>query len=276
MIVADLHLHSVYSDGVLTPAELIQQAVLRGVRYAALTDHDTTEGYSAAVEAARQLGVVLIPAVEITCFELGQELHVLGYGIAIDDARLQEHARAARERRLRRLERMLGHCRRLGLWVTLEELFDHTPGQMLGRPHLAAALVRRGYCATIREAFAQYLEPGRPAYEPPETFPVVRALGLIHATGGVAVLAHPRRVFCSPRLLLSLIRRGFDGIEVFHPAHGPELRAYYAGFARCHRLLLTGGSDFHGTRPYDAINFGTVGLTAEHIDAFLERLSGCW
>lgn len=274
MIVADLHLHSVYSDGVLTPAELVQQAALRGVRCIAFTDHDTTEGYSVAVEAARRAGVALIPAVEVTCFELGQELHVLGYGIAVDDIRWREHTREARARRLRRLERMLEHCRRLGLWVTMEDLSDHTPGQMLGRPHLAAALVRRGYCTTLREAFAQYLEPGRPAYEPPETFPVVRALGLIHATGGVAVLAHPRRTFCSPRLLLSLIRRGFDGVEVFHPAHGPELRAYYAGFARSHRLLLTGGSDFHGTRPYDAVNFGAVGLTAEYVNALLEQLPG--
>jgi hypothetical protein len=167
---------------------------------------------------------------------------------------------------------MLGHCRRLGLWLTLDELADGVPGQMLGRPHLAAALVRRGYCQTVREAFAQYLEPGRPAYEPPEEFPVVRALGLIHAARGLAVLAHPRRTFQSPRLLLSFLRRGFDGVEAFHPSHGAELQGYYATLARVHRLVVTGGSDFHGTRSYDEANFGSFGLTAELMDALAERL----
>ncbi len=275
MIVADLHLHSTCSDGVLSPAELVKQAALRGIRWIALTDHDTTEGYGEAFHSGHQFGVTVIPALEVTCFELGQELHVLGYGVAVDDPRLREHARTARQRRLRRLERMVAHCRRLGLWISMEEVADHSPGLMYGRPHLAAALVSRGYCATVQEAFSRYLEPGRPAYEPPEPFPVVRALGLIHATGGRAVLAHPRRTFCSPRLLLSLIRQGFDGIETFHPSHGPELRAYYASFARCHRLLMTGGSDFHGTRPYDERNLGTVGLTAEQMNALAERLVVC-
>ncbi|MCS7169951.1 MAG: PHP domain-containing protein, partial [Candidatus Kapabacteria bacterium] len=266
MIVADLHLHSVHSDGMLTPAELLQRAACRGLRWVALTDHDTVEGCQEALRVGRLLDIVVIPALEVTCYELGQELHVLGYGVDVEDPRLWEHSQRARERRLRRLERMVGRCRRLGLSVALEDVAECAAGQMLGRPHLAAALVQRGYCTSLQEAFTRYLEPGKQVYEPPEEFPVVRALGLIHATGGLAVLAHPRRTFQSPRSLLNLLRRGFDGIEVVHPSQGAGLQSYYGVLARCHRLLATGGSDFHGTRPYDEMNFGKVGLTAEQIN----------
>lgn len=271
-VVADLHVHSTYSDGALTPAELVSKAALRGLQWLALTDHDTVEGWWEAFQWGQQLGVRVIPALEITCYELGREFHVLGYGVAVDDVRLRQHAEQAWQRRLRRMERMVGHCRRLGLWVSIDDVLECAPGSMPGRPHLAAALVQKGYCPTVRDAFAHYLEVGKPAYEPPEEFPVVRALGLIHATGGIAVVAHPRRSFLSASLLLSFIRRGFDGVEAIHPAHGQQLRAYYATFARCHRLVMTGGSDFHGTRVYDEVNFGATGLTAEQLDVLLERL----
>ncbi|MCS7177269.1 MAG: PHP domain-containing protein [Candidatus Kapabacteria bacterium] len=273
MIVADLHVHSVYSDGVLRPEELVRQAAARGLQWLAITDHDTVAGYEEAFRAGQRFGVTVLAALEVSCYELGQELHVLGYGVQPDDIRLHQHAQQAQERRLRRMERMLRRCRHLGLHVTLEDVADCAPGQMLGRPHLAAALVRRGYCETVREAFARYLEAGRPAYEPPEEFPVVRALGLIHAAGGIAVIAHPHRTFRSPRLLLSLLRKGFDGMEVYHPAHGAVLQGYYATLARCHHLLATGGSDYHGTRPYDEANFGTVGLSAEGMSAIVGRLA---
>ncbi len=272
-IVADFHLHSNCSDGALSPTELVEQAAARGLRVIAVTDHDTVAGYEEAARAGQRWGVVAVPGIEVSCYELGQEFHVLGYGVAVDDARLREHARCAQQWRLRRLERMIAHCRRLGLVLTLDDVAESATGAVLGRPHLAAALVRRGYCNSVREAFARYLEPGRPAYEPPEAFPVVRALGLIHAAGGIAVLAHPRRSFLLPQLLLSLLRRGFDGIEAVHPAHGPEVRGYYAALAHRHRLVMTGGSDFHGTRPYDGANFGTVGLTEEQCNAVLERLA---
>ncbi|GBD07368.1 5'-3' exoribonuclease [bacterium HR21] len=273
VVVADLHLHSTFSDGVMTPTELVEQAAARGLQVIALTDHDTLAGYEEAARAGQRLGVTVLPGIEVSCYELGHELHVLGYGVAADDARLWEHARQARERRLRRLERMVGHCRRLGLSLTLDDVAEMAVGDMLGRPHLAAALVQRGYCENFREAFARYLEPGRPAYEPPEAFPVVRALGLIHAAGGIAIIAHPRRSLLAPRLLLSLLRRGFDGLEAVHPSHRPAVRQYYTTLARCHRLVVTGGSDFHGTRPYDETNFGTVGLTQEEFHAVHARLS---
>jgi predicted metal-dependent phosphoesterase TrpH len=271
--VADLHLHTRCSDGALSPEELLQKAAQRGLCCVAFTDHDTVEGYEAASALARQLGIELVSGIEVSCYEAGRELHVLGYGIDVAHRRVREHMERARERRWRRLERMVQRCRRLGLMVTLEEATEEAPGAVVGRPHLAAALLRRGYCQSLAEAFARYLEPGRPAYEPPEEFPVVRALELIHATGGVAILAHPGRAFQNPRLLLELLRRGFDGVEVYHPQHGSVLRSYYGLLARQHRWLVSGGSDYHGTRPYDEWNFGRFGISAQELERFCERLA---
>ena len=185
----------------------------------------------------------------------GQEYHLLGYGMDVADGRFQDYLDLFRRRRFERAEQMVDQLRTLGVGLSFDQVLDQAAGGALGRPHVASALVASGHVATPQEAFERYLGNKGPAFVPKPEFPAEDALDLVHEAGGVAVLAHPGH-WTSDADLMHLIRSGMDGIETVHPSHDDTLTRYYRRIARDFVLLETGGSDYHGTRPYDEEAFG--------------------
>lgn len=243
---ADLHTHSIRSDGVYEPAELVRLAGERGVEVLALSDHDTLSGVGEAIAAGERLGVRVISAVELNTESRWGDVHVLGYFLDPADRALAEHLRWLREHRARRIELMVENLNRLGFPITLEHVQRIAAGGALGRPHLAQALFEAGHVPSYDAAFDTLISKHSPAYVERVGLSPSEAVRLIVDRGGAAALAHPGTVNGLRELLPDLVREGLAGIEVYYPEHTPgwtaELRALGEGSA----LIPTGGSDFHG------------------------------
>ena len=263
---ADLHLHTSISDGSATPGETVAEAARIGLKAIAITDHDATEGIESASAAGRRYGVVVIPGVELSCREfsgeggqVGREIHILGYYVDKDNSALREALEVERDNRVTRLKWMASRLGDIGLPINFEEIrakAETGTKYSLGRPELAEALVKEGHVSSIDEAFALYLGEGRPAYVRRSTYmTAVEGIALVRQAGGIACIAHPglgedeegndRPVI---DLIPGLAATGLQAVEVYYPQHTLEVTAELVGLAAAHGLLVTGGSDWHGTR----------------------------
>lgn len=246
----DLHTHSTASDGRLRPKELVRQARAIGLRGLALTDHDTTAGVAEAVLAGLEVGLHVIPGVEISAEWNEEDVHILGYwtGNRGKLPSIMEKARTAREERVKKITRRLSE---LGVALTFDEVVAANSGRFeaLGRPHVARALMSKGLVSSVGEAFDKYLERGRQAFVPRFKLEPEEAIRAIIDSGGVPVWAHPGQL--AHALIRPLIQAGLKGLEVFHPAHSAETEVALLALAREHHLVVTGGSDAH-----EAINIG--------------------
>ena len=240
----DLHAHTVWSDGDFTPAEVARMAEEKGVGIA-ITDHDECRGY--AEIADKPFSVPVYPGLELASRFEGGSVHVLGLNIDWRDAGIVGHINWAREARLSRAERILEKLRTGGMEVALSDL--NFQGDVVGRAHIANALVQKGYAADPKDAFARYLSFHAPYYVPYEKIDVNGAAKLILGAGGIPVLAHPglMKPGAFDALLPQLKAMGFWGVEAYHPSHTDgQCREYESG-ARAHALFVTAGSDFHGS-----------------------------
>lgn len=266
---ADLHLHTKSSDGTYTPAELVAAAGEHHLSLIALTDHDTLEGCSAVAAAAAGAGIEFIPGTEITAELDGREIHILGYLVDAqhpDLARELVRAQAIRQNRVREMVARLNACQ---VPLPVEEVFTLAECSAPGRPHVARALVKHGLCATLDEAFERYLKKDRPGWVPKEKMSAQRVVELIHAAGGLAVMAHPG-LNHDDRLIGKLAAYGLDGLECFHPKHNAAASERYQVMARELGLVITGGSDCHG-RSKNRPTMGTVKLPFAYVDALRAR-----
>lgn len=219
----------------------------------AVTDHDTIDALPEAMAEGERLGVEVIPGVELSVTLKGQEYHLLGYFFDPGNRYLVDHLEKFRRRRAERAERTIELLNRQGLPLRLEDVLEHAQEGVVGRPHIAQALVSRGLVPTYETAFVSYLKDHGPAYVPKPLFPVEDALAMLHEAGGVGVLAHPgTRV--NGAVLRTLIRSGLDGLETVHPSHSFALTRQYKDVARERGLIETGGSDYHGFRPEEDEN----------------------
>lgn len=241
----DLHTHTTASDGTLTGRELVQLAASHGVRVLAITDHDSTDALGEAGAEAERLGVILVPGIEINCEADGAELHVLGYFVDAGARWFQEFLREQRAERRTRVLRMAARLRELGLPVDAAEVFALAGNGAAGRPHVAQVMVRRGYVATVREAFERYLRVGGPAWVPRHRLAPADAVAVVRRAGGVAVLAHPG-LADRDALIPGLVEAGLEGLEAYYPEHSATQTEHYLDLCRRLALLATGGSDFHG------------------------------
>lgn len=251
-MVIDLHAHSSASDGTDSPVELVEAAHRAGVDTLAITDHDTYAGWAPASAAARRLGVTLVPGVEISCEHAGHSVHLLGYLVNPGDAALSAELARARGSRATRLTRMVELLAADGIPVSPAAVLACVPaGATAGRPHIADALVAAGAVATRDEAFARWLHDESPYYVRHYAPTPQRAVELVCAAGGVAVLAHPyatrRRWHVPEALVAELTDAGLRGLEVDHPDHDAAARARARALAGELGLLATGSSDYHGT-----------------------------
>ncbi len=243
----DLHTHSTRSDGLLSPAALVEEAAARGLRVLALTDHDTVAGIREAQAAGDRLGVEVIPGVELsTSFGHGDGVHLLGYLMDIDHPLLLEGLAGYARAREERMERMIDRLRQIGAPVDPERVRAIAGHGTLGRPHLARALIEAGYAIDLPDAFARYLGWGKPAYVPRPLVAPGDAMALVRAAGGVTVLAHPLYLDELENVLDRLVPAGLAGMEVDYGSYTPEERDVLRDIAGRRGLIATGGSDFHG------------------------------
>lgn len=246
----DLHTHSRLSDGTDSPAELIHAAKAAGLDVVALTDHDTFAGLGEAAATAAEIGIGFVPGIEISCSYEGASVHLLGYGVG-PHAGLAAELEVVRTSRSERLPRMLAKLAAHGMPLTEAEVLAgarDTPS--VGRPHVADAMVARGYVASRDEAFARWLGDGRPIYVGRYGMDLLTCIRYIKQAGGATIIAHPwsrqSLAVLTPAVLEELARSGLDGVEVDHPDHSPEVRQALRPVAIAAGLLMTGSSDHHG------------------------------
>ena len=273
----DLHTHSTTSDGSDPPERIPELAHAAGCHAVALTDHDRLDGLDAAERRAAELGVGFVRGCEISCEVPTGAMHLLIYFVDGDGGALGEELRHLQQARDERNERMLERLSsELGLPITAEEVEEEAGGKGMGRPHVAAVLMRKGVVGSIQEAFDVYLARGKPGYVEKERLSPRDAIRIARQSGSVPVLAHPLSLGLEPHELEALVRElageGLAGIEAIYGRYEPADRAGLADLARRHGLVATGGSDHHGTyKPDLQIGIGRGDLDVP--DAALEQLA---
>ena len=250
----DLHLHTTHSDGSLRPSDVLALAKQARVTTLAITDHDITTGIDEAIAAGQELGIEVIPGVEVSSFDGRSELHILGYYIQCEDPAFASRLATLRASRHRRNPLIIERLREAGLDVTYDEVCTLAGTESVGRPHIARLLMQKKYVASAKEAFDRYLAEGKAAYVARELPTPAEAIQWIREAKGVAVLAHPTWVKDSGDGLRSCVTAlkdaGLRGVEVHYSTHSKSQTAQYLDLARSLNLLVTGGSDFHGiTKP---------------------------
>ena len=266
----DLHTHSNRSDGTFEPAEIVRRAVERDLEVVALTDHDTTEGLEEAIAAGVELGVEVVPGVELSAEYERTSIHVLCYWPDVANPELQAELQRLRDDRFRRGEMMVEKLQALGFEISFERVREIAGGGNIVRPHVAQAMVEAGIVDTEREAFDLYIADGKPAHVGKHALDPVDAVGVILGAGGICVLAHPGmwgdQTSVPEELIERMAAAGMQGLEVDHTDHDEDKRAHYGKLAERLGLIPTGGSDCHGDR-YDPIRLGTSTCRPESLAA---------
>ncbi|WP_277619689.1 PHP domain-containing protein [Cutibacterium namnetense] len=253
----DLHTHSTISDGTDSPMRLMMKAAGSGLDVVALTDHDTLDGLEEAQAAGQRFGVRLLPGFEMTCHIGGRDVHLLGYGARPSDSVLGRELHLTRASRAERLDAICQRLSDAGMTVTVDDVHRAAgSASSLGRPHVADAMVAKGYVEDRDEAFRDWLADGKPAYVPRRSVALEEGIDLIHNAGGVAVLAHPwgrgAQQVLTPQVIASLSAyHQLDGIEVEHQDHDQAARRMLFDLGGRLGLVRTGASDYHGSGKKD-------------------------
>ncbi|MGI6093691.1 MAG: PHP domain-containing protein [Veillonellaceae bacterium] len=243
---ADLHIHTTASDGRLSPEEVLIKAAECGLSFIAITDHDTIDGLISLKDFCLNHSPVVIPGIEFSIDMPDHEVHLLGYYIDPFDAQLQKQLISITNDRRQRIEKIVTKLNDLGYNITKEEVLKSTKATAsIGRPYIARILVEKGYFQTVGDAFEKLLCKNGPGYVPHYKLKPQQAIKLINGAGGIAVLAHPGLIG-DESIVLRMIEYGVCGLEVYHPKHNQEQRNKYLQLAKRYKLIVTGGSDFHG------------------------------
>jgi predicted metal-dependent phosphoesterase TrpH len=252
----DLHIHSRASDGTLSPAEIIALASHLNLRAISITDHDSIAGSREALLCGIPDTLGFLTGVEISAepppsYPGAGSIHILGYGFRLDDPELNRTLERLQDSRRGRNPEIVARLNKLGIPIRIEEVEREAAGGQPGRPHIAKLLIKKGVVKTMDDAFDRYLGNGKPAYVDKFRIESNQAIGLLNAAGGIPVLAHPcllelESVEQLDDLLQEMMSMGLKGLEVYYPQHSPEQTRQYADLAARHRLLMTGGTDFHG------------------------------
>lgn len=273
----DLHIHSTASDGTLSPAQVVAAAAAAGLSAIAVADHDTVAGVEEALGAGRHLGVDVFPALEIGAYHAGKEVHILGYLVDVQDEDLLELLSAIRDGRRERADRIIARLQAMGVPLSLDDVLESCHGDSLGRPHVAAAMVARGFVPHAQAAFERYLRRGRPAYVPRFRPPATEAIDLILSAGGLPVIAHPG-IGNAISTVNALTEVGLVGLEAYHIDHTQAKTQRLLTIAAALHLIVTGGSDSHGPGGPKPVSVGQVPVPDECAEAIRQwgRANGRW
>jgi 3',5'-nucleoside bisphosphate phosphatase len=265
----DLHMHTTISDGRLTPDELVHAIAASGLDYFSITDHDTLGMYLQHSALLAKFQRKLINGVEVSTFEGGREVHILGYGMPISPATLSGVLTDRRETRRGRAVKILEKLREMGVNIAMEDVERQTKGGMIGRPHIARALVESRAARDISDAFDRYIGSNCPAFFPSSTLTAAKAIQAINESGGVSVLAHPTRN-AAEELLESLLTEGLQGIEAYSTSHTPHDAERLRAKAHRYNLVMTAGTDFHA--PTEANPQPGCEVEASDLRGFLDKV----
>lgn len=265
-MICDLHLHTTASDGSVCPSGVIGKASRAGIKFCAITDHDAISGICEAVSEGEKLGVEVIRGIELSTYKDG-EMHVLGYGMRLDENFLNALKQAKQTRRERNLE-VLQNLKKHGIVIEENELYDGK-GEEKGRLHIARLMVAKKHVSCVNEAFDLWLGVSGKAYAKVKRFTPEEGAEIITRSGGIAVFAHPMNKRLEDGfedLIRSMKGAGLKGIEVFYPSHSAQDRMAYIALAKKHNLIMTGGSDYHCDSANVKVGAGNADLSLDTIE----------
>ncbi len=277
---ADLHCHSIYSDGTDTPLELIQKAVAIGLQGLSITDHDTLSAYPEALEAAKAEGLFLLPGIEFSSMEEKDSVHILAYSFSSTHALLTQFCSAHHQRRKERNLAILDLLAAKGMPISEKEMVHSIPcdpkqilTRTIGRPHIAMAMIKKGYVASVTEAFHSFIGDNKPCFVPGKYFSVDETIETIHRVNGFAILAHPH-LLSSASLMRRLMEKPFDGLEGYYAKMPKTKEQRWIDQGRKKNWIITGGSDYHGSvKPHIPLGVSWVDATTFQIlwERYLEN-----
>lgn len=265
---ADLHTHTVHSDGVLTVKQLFEKTRKVGFAGLSITDHDTLSGVVEALTLIKDYSFKFISGVELTTHVQDKEIHLLSYGIDPLHEELNEKLNKLQKSREKRAEIIVSKLAEHDINLDMENIKKKAKGASITRPHIAKEMLEGGYIKNYKEAFDQYIGDNLPAFEGKEKFEIKDAIELVHRAGGKTVVAHPGK-YVTKEEMRYMINCGLDGIEVLHPSHSSYYIRYWRRWCIENKLIATGGSDYHGSRPYDDENFGKWKTNVDVIEKLL-------
>ena len=268
----DLHLHTVASDGTLTPAQLVDYASSKGYKAIAITDHDSWDSIGAAAALGSRVGLEVIPGIELSTNIDEREIHILGYFIEYHDRVFQAQVAHFKQARVERAEKMVEKLSAMGVRIEMMRVLQIAGGGSLGRPHVARALLEQGYVGSIDEAFSRYIGAGCPAYVAKDFLSPEESFRLVHDAGGLAFFAHPG-IEGADDLIEGFAAAGLDGLEVWHAKHTAAQAKHYCDVAARLKLLVSGGSDFHGESLGGNASRCAVRVPYEVVERMKQRLS---
>jgi len=246
----DLHMHSTFSDGTLTPTELVMRAKNNNIDVVSLTDHDNIDGLGEGKEAADKVGITFINGIEISANYKNKDVHILGYFLNLEDNDFTSWLNKLREKRYMRTLEILKKLEKLGIDITIEEVKKEVTGNIIGRPHIANVILKKGYASTMNEVFDRYLGDGQSAYIPKIDIDAVEVVKRLKSNGAIVSLAHPHLIRHTDDTVINLIHMlveaGLDGLELYYPNINIKKKNRYMKIVKNKNLLITGGSDFHG------------------------------
>ncbi len=270
MTKVDLHTHTSFSDGFYSPKDLILKAKNAGIEIIGITDHDNIGAIKEASDYGKEIGIEVIPGVEISTDVEDKEVHILAYFFEPDNSELERYLQFFRDERLKRADRIVGKLKSIGFNITLEDVLKKAKNSAVGRPHIAQAMLDGGFISSYYEAFNKYIGNGCVAYEKKVHLSPQSAFKIINDAGGLSFIAHPG--FMHESLLKEIITAGVDGIEVIHPSNNPSHVKFYRGIVNEYFLLESGGSDFHGGKREDDDNLGKFYTSTQVVEAMRQRL----
>jgi len=265
----DLHAHSTASDGSRAPRDVVREAKRLGLAAIALTDHDTLGGIEEAVAVGTEIGVRVVPGVELSAVEDETETHILGLHVS-NPRPIEAQLTALRAMRHSRAQRIVVRLNELGVRLEFSAVLEQAAGGAIGRPHVARAMIAEGWAVDLRDAFDRYLGSGRPAYVGKDRLALAEAIDIIHAAGGLAILAHPGQSGTQERIA-ALAAHDLDGVEVRHPSHSSEDAARLLALVEHYSMVPSGGSDWHGAAEGPR-TLGTMRVPAEWLSRQDERV----
>lgn len=268
---ADLHLHTIFSDGTYTPPELISKSSKAGLSAISVVDHDTVEGINPVSEEAKKVNIEVLPGIELSAELDGVEIHILGYLIDYTNENLIERLKNLKKNRIARIYKIVDKLKEAGITINPQSIFDIAGSGTVGRLHVARALVKEKKVSSIFEAFKKYIGDKCPAYVLGFKFLPQEAIKLIKDAGGIPVLAHP---YCinNEKLIYKFIEDGIMGLEVYYPEHSQSMINFYLDLAKKNNLLVTGGSDCHGNAKPE-VRIGSIKIPYELVEKLKEAKS---
>jgi predicted metal-dependent phosphoesterase TrpH len=266
---ADLHMHSRFSDGALTVSELIDLAATRRISCISITDHDNFDAYESGKDLAEERGLELIPGIEISAVHKGRDIHILGYFIDVNNLALNLEMREQAKNRINRVKQILKKLQKMGMPLSMDKVLSKAGGGVIGRPHIAQAMLEEEYVNNFHEAFSKYLSEEGEAYVEKKGLSVEEAIQLIRRSGGISVLAHPYKSRCDD-LIPTLVECGLGGIETYVSNQKGNVGRHYRDLAKHHNLICSGGSDFHYEHSTPIL--GSLKMPYNVVDQLRDRL----